>query len=281
MTNPRASRTSQWCDGRHVSDTLEPRVVDRPYVGRWLRASLQLFIRSPARFVATIALLGIVDNAAVSMARGLDIPEVWVNRTGLLTLPCLWVLVCALARGADDAALGRQALAELRRWRVWSGTLAIGIRIVILFIIVYWVLGAPYAPPRSGLRNPGDFIASVLTGAAFYSMTPGFCFFPLLLLVPTIERARAESLARRAQSLNGLLVFGMLAAVLVLGTYSLASVFPLGGLVNATGLVYIGIVNYVAYRDIFERRAENAAVPVVREDLAIPARVLPAPEVGG
>lgn len=264
-----------------MSETLEPRVVDKPFVGRWLRASLQLFIRSPVRFAATIALLGIVDNATVSMAQGLDIPRVWVNRTGLLTLPFLWVLVSALARGADDAALGREALAELRRWRVWSGALAIGVRIVILFILVYWVLGTPYAKPQYGLRNPGDFIESVLTGAAFYSMTPGFCFFPLLLLAPTIERARAESLARKAQSINGLVVFGMLAAVLVLGTYSLASVLPLGGMVNATGLVYIGIVNYIAYRDIFERRAENAAARVASKELVMPSRVLPSPEPGG
>src|SRR5690349_18897670 len=149
-----------------MSDALEPRVVDRPFVGRWLRASLQLLIRSPVRFAGMIALLGLLDHAAVSTAQGLRIPLEWVNRLGLLTLPLLWVLVCALARGADDAALGREAMTELRRWRVWSGSLAVGIRIVILLIIVYWVLGTPYAGPRYGLRNPGDFIQSVLTGAA-------------------------------------------------------------------------------------------------------------------
>lgn len=45
--------------------------------------------------------------------------------------------------------------------------------------------------------------------------------------------------------------------VITFGAASLASVLPLYGMTDAALLVFLGVLNYVAYRDIFERRSGN------------------------
>ncbi|HXN10818.1 MAG TPA: hypothetical protein VN859_06210, partial [Steroidobacteraceae bacterium] len=70
------------------------------------------------------------------------------------------------------------------------------------------------------------------------------------------------------------------AAIAIAGV-AVATALPLFGLTNAALLVFLGILNYVAYRDIFERRSENtpqltpaayvagrpAAVPIIERAL--------------
>ena len=86
-----------------MNATLDPRRVEQPFLARWLRMALELFIRSPWLLGSAIALLGWVDTSAVKLAGGYAVAQVWVDRLGLILLPALWVLVAALARTADDS----------------------------------------------------------------------------------------------------------------------------------------------------------------------------------
>ncbi len=73
---------------------------------------MALFLRSPIRFGILIALLGSLDTTAVHLAQGYVVEKIWVDRLGTLALPLLWVLVSALARGADDRRVSMEALSN-------------------------------------------------------------------------------------------------------------------------------------------------------------------------
>ncbi len=45
--------------------------------------------------------------------------------------------------------------------------------------------------------------------------------------------------------------------ILAVGAIYLSSAIPAYGMTTAAFLVFFGVLNYVAYRDIFERRGEN------------------------
>jgi len=44
-----------------MSETLEPRQVEKPYLGRWVVTALALLVRSPASFGATVMLLAVLE----------------------------------------------------------------------------------------------------------------------------------------------------------------------------------------------------------------------------
>jgi len=95
------------------------------------------------------------------------------------------------------------------------------------------------------------------------SIFVGPCYFPLLVLVSKVPPLHARHLSRKASDINGWIVIMMLILILDLGAIALASVVPAYGMTTAAFLVFFGVLNYVAYRDIFERRSASHPKEVV------------------
>ena len=258
-----------------MNATLDPRRVEQPFLARWLRMALELFIRSPLLLGSAIALLGWVDTSAVTLAGGYEVAQVWVDRLGLILLPALWVLVAALARIADDSRRMRETLLGLVRRQVWVGVLAGALVLLVINLVVTWTLhGVPallgVSAPSRYLTQSGQFVGSLAAGATITLIAFGPCYPPLLGLVPGIAYSHARDLARKAAKINGEFLVWCFVCVAVVTADSLSLVFPAYGMTMAACLVFLGVFNYVAYRDIFERRSENqaatAVVPAVRFD---------------
>jgi hypothetical protein len=179
--------TSRWSEliacGCPINATLEPREVDKPFAQRWLRTTFALFLRSPIRFGTLIALLGCLDTAAVSLAKGYVVEKIWIDRVGTLALPLLWVVVSAVARGADDGRLAMQAFKQLGRRSVWAGALGAGAILVTLnWIIAFALQGVRTAlglyKSAAYLQNQGQFLDSIEASVLLMSIFVGLCYFP-------------------------------------------------------------------------------------------------------
>lgn len=245
-----------------MSTPLEPHVVDKPYLRRWLRATLELLVRSPVRFGMLIAVLGSLDTSAVKITEGLVIEQLWVDRFGMVLLPVVWTVVAAVARGADDASQTWTAIGSLARGRVWSGALRPGVLIAVLNWVVSWSLGGLVqllmpARPAPYLRHSGELLASTGVNAVLVFGFVGLCYFPLLVLIPDIPSRTARDLSKRAASLNDWLTMLWFVGTTFLIADGLAALAPAYGMTMATCIVFLGVFNYVAYRDIFERRSGN------------------------
>jgi hypothetical protein len=260
----------------HVSTQLEPHEVDKPYLRRWLRDTAELFIRSPLRFGLLIAALGWLDTSAVNMT-GLVIEKQWVQRFGMVLLPVVWTAVSAVARGADDASQTWAAVRSLARRTVWSGALTVGAVIAGLNWIVSWSLGGLVhlmvpARPAPYLHRPGELLESTGVNAVLVVAFVGLCYFPLLVLIPDISSSIARDLSSRASSLNDRVTMFLFVGTTALIADWLASVAPAYGMTMAATIVFLGVFNYVAYRDIFERRSGNlpkAAVSATGSDVRV------------
>jgi hypothetical protein len=245
---------------------MEPRQVEKPFVKRWLRMTWQLFIRSPIRFGILIALFGWVDYSAVKVADGLVLPRIWVTRCGMLLLPLLWVLVGAVAKGADDNGQTWSALRELTQIRLWKKALIPGAVLIAwsvgVLIILEAFFGTPASPQgQAPLHEPGMLLQTVAAQSWVVASVFGICYAPLLVFWPQLSYKETEKLSRSASAINGSsqinwLIIGILcvgAPLVLLPTY---------GVGDVALIVFTGTLNYVAYRDIFERRDENLPVSV-------------------
>lgn len=244
-----------------MNATLEPREVDKPFAQRWLRATLALFLRSPLRFGLLIALLGCLDTSAVNFANGYFVEKIWVDRLGIVALPILWVLVSAVARGADDNSLTWQTLSHLGRRSVWVGAVSMGVGLAALSWFLHSLFhgfGAVAAHnPPAYLQHQGDFLASVEASVVLIVTYGGLTYCPLLALIPGLPARDARSLSKKADKINGLVTILTMTGILAIGAIYLASAIPAYGMTTAAFVVFFGVLNYVAYRDIFERRGEN------------------------
>jgi hypothetical protein len=225
--------------------------------------TLQLFLRCPVRFSMAILVLGGVDMSLVTLFAGSAVPRVWVVRLGTLLLPFVWACTAAIARGADDPSQARQALANLAQVKVWVGALLTGLSLVVLNIIIEFLLRA--WPSRDVTLPQGRFLEFTGAQAWLVTIAVGICFFPLLVLQPGLSLSEVRRLSRSATEINGRralswFMVGMLAVAAVL---ELA--IPAYGMTSATWLVFMGILNYVAYRDIFERRPDNVPQAAIDE----------------
>jgi hypothetical protein len=260
-----------------MNTTLEPREVDRPFAQRWLRATFALFLRSPFRFGVLIALLGCLDTSAVNFANGYIVQKVWVDRLGIVALPFLWVLVSAVARGADDNSLTWQTLLHLGRRSVWIGAFSVGVGMAALswfFHSLFHGFGTVAAQnPPAYLQHQGDFLASIEASVVLIAGSVGITYCPLLALVPGLSAPHASSLSRKADKINGLVTILTMTTVLAIGAIYLTSAIPAYGMSTAAFLVFFGVLNYVAYRDIFERRSENLPRQIVTAQVAATVEV--------
>jgi hypothetical protein len=239
-----------------MSATFEPREVEKPFRMRWLRMTLQLLLRTPARFSVAILLLGCLDAFVRNSLPGNVISRPWSVRLGMLILPLVWVAIAALARGADNSTQNWKSLTSLTRPTVWMSALAIGLGLVALDMAVRHL----FVP---GLHSQDVNLLSgrilEFTGAqAWMVMTAaGICFFPLLVLEPGLSLQEVLRLSKSATYINGRkpISWLMIGVLLVAGIMEMY--VPAYGLTTATWIVFVGVLNYVAYRDIFERRDAN------------------------
>lgn len=221
---------------------------------RWIRTTLQLVLRAPIRFSIAILLLGCVEALLLRVLPN-AIPGRWPARLGMLLLPLAWVLVAALARGADNSLQSRKALTSLTRPTAWVAALAVGLSLVALDVAVDLLL-FPGAHWRDEKLHPGRLLDSSAAQAWLVMTVAGICFFPLLVLEPALSFQEVLRFSKSATEINGRqtiswLMIGMLFAGGIL------SFVPAFGLTTAAWIVFVGVLNYVAYRDIFERQSAN------------------------
>jgi hypothetical protein len=245
-----------------VNLTLEPRKVDKPFLRRWLRKTFELFLRSPVRFSIAIAFLGCLDTSVINLAQGYAIQKVWIDRLGMFVLPVLWIVVSAVARGADDPSQTWRALTGLARKRIWIGVLVTGANLAAWNCVIAWALrylGQPLSPPGPGayLQHPGQFLDSLAMNILLIIVWVGPCYSPLLALVSDVSAGNAHRLSNKASDINGQFVIWIFSATLVAIANVLVVLAPAYGMTVAAFIVFMGTFNYIAYRDIFERRSEN------------------------
>ncbi len=237
---------------------------------RWLRSSLELVLRSPGRFGLLIALLDSLDSFAVNLARDHHFKKMWVDTLGAFVLPLVLILVAAVARGADEKGQTWVALSQVARKTAWIGALGLGAIVTALSWSIYsviYALGAALLLGNPGpyLQDQGQFLASIEAGILLASIVAGPCYFPLLVLAPTMSPLQARGLSMRATEINdGFLVIALI-LMLDLSAIALAAAVPAHGLTMAMCLGLMGVLNYVAYRDIFECRSGNC--PRVTEQI--------------
>lgn len=248
-----------------MSTTLEPREVDRPFLRRWLMAAVELLLRAPIRFGLIIALIGVLDTSAVNVVRSQPALSLWLDRCGIVALPIVFVLVSAIARGVDDAQATWSAISQLKRGSVWMGALAAGLLVASVTLFLATSLrGAHDAlvkPAASHYWDSGQFAGSMTSNIVLLYVFTGLCFYPLLVFAPTVPVRSIFMMSRTAADLNGGVVVAFFVAAVAITADALALVFPAFGMTTAVFIVFLGIFNYVAYRDIFERRADNRPAP--------------------
>jgi hypothetical protein len=244
-----------------VNQTFEPRKVERPFIGRWLGTSLRLLIRSPLHFGSAIVFLVCIDNAVAQLATTYRIGAIWAHAVGSLLLGLVWVFIAALARGADDPSRIGSALRHVVQPKVWIGASASAAVIVCMQMVFLWTLAGAIRTHghmfSETLEQPGDLVACIDVDAAFVSLFFDPFYFPLLALVPGIAAMDARSLSKRAARINGSVVISLGFGLIIVPPILVAEVVPVFGLILATTLTFLGVFNYVAYRDVFERRADN------------------------
>jgi hypothetical protein len=242
-----------------MTATLEPREVEKPLWKRWLRMSWQLFVRSPVRFGILVALLGWADTSAVNHSHGFVIPRIWVARLGMLLLPALFAIVSAVARGADDVGQTWVVLRVFVHLRFWVKALVAGAALVAFEWLVFHALlfvPDPFAKTMYS-QKPGALLASFAAQTIFINWVLGICYAPLMVFWSELSFTETRKLSLSAAKVNNnKLQITNLIVVLVLVSIPL-ELIPSYGMTEAAMLVFIGILSYVAYRDIFERRDEN------------------------
>jgi len=150
-----------------------------------------------------------------------------------------------------------KAITSLTRPTVWLAALVVGLGLVALDIAIYQLF-FPGTHWQDEKLHSGRLLD--LTGAQAWMVVTaaGICFFPLLVLESELSFQEVLRLSKSATEINGRktiswLMIGMLAAAGLLEMF-----VPAFGLTSAVFIVFIGVLNYVAYRDIFERQSENS-----------------------
>jgi hypothetical protein len=234
--------------------------------------TLQLMLRAPIRFSIAIFLLGCLDAFVLRLLPS-TIPGPWAPRFGMFLLPLAWVVIAAMARGADNSTQNRMSLTSLTRPTVWVAAMAIGLGLVTLSIAIQWLL-FPDVDWQAEKMRSGRILT--LTGAQAWMVTAvaGICFFPLLVLKPGLSFLEVLRLSKSATEINGRKTISRLMIGMLLVAGILEMFVPAFGLTIAAWMVFVGVLNYVAYRDIFERRSENSPKTVATPSAVVAAHAI-------
>jgi hypothetical protein len=222
---------------------------------RWIRTTLQLMLRSPVRFSVAILLLGCLDAFVLHLLPN-KIPGPWTRRLGMFVLPLAWVVIAALARGADNSRQNWKALSSLTRPTVWMAALAIGLGMIAVDLVIQQLLFPGLDGTTESMRS-GRVLDLTSAQAWLVTGLAGICFFPLLVLEPALSFQEVLRLSKSASEVNGRKEIRWLILGLLLVAAALQMFAPAYGLTVAVWLVFVGVLNYVAYRDIFEGQSAN------------------------
>lgn len=272
-----------------MSTDLRPREVERPFLRRWCVAALALLLRAPLSFGLVIAALGTLDTYAGSLGHNYVMPR-WSARVLSLSisglLPVVWVVVAALSRGADRSLGAGVSLEPILRRDLWRGVMFAAVVQIGQDLLGFVLSGVPMSSvPMSKGFGSGLFVATVGTYGALLTLFFGSSCFPLLVQAPGVSARALRGLSCSADELNGysfmwrerrhfVSICGVFVGCALALALALSSVVPAFGMTNAAFLVFLGVFNYVGYRDIFERRAENAprvSAPAAASPAANPA----------
>ena len=254
-----------------MSSVLEPRQVEKPFWKRWLRMTWQLLVRSPVRFGILVALLGWVDTSAVNLSYGFIIPRIWVDRLGMLLLPAFFAIVCTVARGADDARRTWSVLRVFVDFRFWGKALLGGLVLALFeWVVFHALLLVPDSSAKAlYTHKSGALLTSFASKTVLVNWVIGICYAPLIVFAPDLSFVETQKLAQSAATVNDRGRFTYLICGAMLVGFPL-TLIPSYGMTEAALLVFMGILSYVAYRDIFERRDENLPAIVAGTALAAP-----------
>jgi hypothetical protein len=237
-----------------MSETLEPRRVEKPFLGRWVMTALALLVRSPVSFGAAVALLAISGLLSTDIVPARLIDAGWTIVAGSLLLPLFWVVLSLLSRRSDRAFGRSELLQHAASGSAWGGGLLPGCLLASVGSLLHWALSAsPFL---------AEFIGSYTWNCLLLVGPLGVCYFPLMALAPGLTIFDACQLSKKASQLNGEWVIVLFVGALSLTADGFARAGPAGDIVSAAILVFIGVFNYVAYRDIFERRTDYATESV-------------------
>jgi hypothetical protein len=231
--------------------------------------TLQLMLRAPVRFSVAILLLGCLDAFMLNLLPG-AIPSPWGIELGKLLLPLAWVVVAALARGADNSKQNRKSLASLTRPTVWVAALAIGLGLITLDMVIYGLL-FPDTHWQDVKLLSGRVVEFAGAQAWIVTLAAGICFFPLLVLEPTLSFPEVLRLSKSATEINGRNTISWFITCVLCVALMMDSFVRAYGLTMAAGIVFMGVLNYVAYRDIFERQSANSPETVTRASAVVVA----------
>jgi len=244
-------------------DEFKPRQVEKPFLSRWVGTTFRLLLGCPVTFGVAIALLATAYLLATEILRTRLVDAGATIVVGMLLLPALWIALSLLARQSDRPMGRSELLQHLAAGRLWAGGLLPGCLAAALSWLVHWAL--------SGSPAIADLVGCNIWNTLLLVLPLGVCYFPLMALAPGLSILDACQLSKTASRMNGEWVIVMFVATLSLVADGLARALPLAGIVTAAFLVFVGVFNYVAYRDIFERRLEYAAQPVFAPQLRVPA----------
>lgn len=235
--------------------------------------SWQLLARSPIRFGLLIALLGWVDTSAVNLAYGHVIPRLWVSRLGMLLLPTLFALISAAARGADDRRQTWTMLRSFLCWQFWFKAIVAGAALVAFEWATHHALLLFSDPAQKTVYSDesGALLTSFAAQTGLLVWVLGICYSPLMIFWPELSFSETRKLSQSASEKNKPAhIMCLICGVMLVGLP--LTLIPAYGMTQAVLLVFIGILGYVAYRDIFEQRDENlpASVPATSIAAQVP-----------
>ena len=142
------------------------------------------------------------------------------------------------------------------RPRIWLGALGAGAALVAFQLVITYIMEG-FLGSFSGYdkysHSPGAMLDSVAAQTGLVTLWGGLCYAPLLVFWPELSPMEARRLSMTAMQINKALNVVLIALCIAVPL----SLIPSYGVTEAAWLVFMGILNYVAYRDIFERRDEN------------------------
>ena len=242
-------------------NSFTPRTVEGPALRRWTAEAYRLIMRAPTRFGALAGSVVLADYLAATFAPA--------NLTYNQVLPlapffCVPVLafVTMLARAADigPAARTGQQLLNGTMWRVLM-VMAAAASGFIFSQTIFWNLVQTLP---SLAQVPVPFVhGSLVTAFRTAYMTTALVCTPIIVplaMYASASPAEAYGLGTIGVKVNLRPMLGLLCVIVFGGIISTHLISY--GVIASVFLVGQSVLNYVAYRDIYERRSESAAATV-------------------